>query len=168
MGLRDLSDEIFEHYKRSNQMHHLQQAFSSLPVPEMPPTDAYRRLVRNQVERVPLDEAANRIVATSVVPYPPDIPMMMPGGEYGSGRWTLPWLSQGVARLGSALPRLWTRNPWGRGQGRRAVSSLSEAAGLAARSPVTRFHKSKELRIPHGITRSHIQASRKGGYDVDT
>ena len=30
MGLRDLSDEMFEHYKRSNQMHHLQQAFSSL------------------------------------------------------------------------------------------------------------------------------------------
>ena len=31
MGLRDLSDEMFEHYKRSNQMHHLQQAFSSCP-----------------------------------------------------------------------------------------------------------------------------------------
>src|SRR6478672_11719304 len=53
MGLRDLSDEMFEHYKRSNQMHHLQQAFSSLPVPEMLPADSYRRLVRNQVERVP-------------------------------------------------------------------------------------------------------------------
>ena len=67
MGLRDLSDEMFEHYKRSNQMHHLQQAFSSLPVPEMLPADAYRRLVRNQVERVPLDDAANRVVATRVV-----------------------------------------------------------------------------------------------------
>jgi arginine decarboxylase len=83
MGLRDLSDEMFEHYKRSNQMHHLQQAFSSLPVPEMLPADAYRRLVRNQVERVPLDDAANRVVATSVVPYPPGIPMMMPGENTG-------------------------------------------------------------------------------------
>jgi len=83
MGLRDLSDEMFEHYKRSNQMHHLQQAFSSLPVPEMLPADAYRRLVRNQVERVPLDHAANRVVATRVVRYPPGVPMMMPGENTG-------------------------------------------------------------------------------------
>jgi len=84
MGLRDLSDEMFEHYVRSNQMHHLQQAFSSLPAPHMSPADAYRCLVRNQVERVNLDEAANRIVATSVVPYPPGIPMLMPGESTGA------------------------------------------------------------------------------------
>ena len=64
-------------------MHHLQQAFSSLPVPEMVPADAYRRLVRNEVERVRLDDAAERVVATSVVPYPPGIPMMMPGENTG-------------------------------------------------------------------------------------
>ena len=43
----------------------------------------------------------------------------------------LPRLSQGATRLGWALRRLWTRNPWGRGQGGGAVSSLSEATGLA-------------------------------------
>jgi arginine decarboxylase len=84
MGLRDLSDEMFEHYVRSNQMHHLQQAFSSLPAPHMSPADAYRCLVRNQVERVNLNEVANRIVATSVVPYPPGIPMLMPGESTGA------------------------------------------------------------------------------------
>ena len=68
IGLRDLSDEMFDHYKQSGQMHHLQQAFSTLPDPEMIPAEAYRRLVRNQVERVRLDEAAHRIVATSIVP----------------------------------------------------------------------------------------------------
>ncbi|HZF15848.1 MAG TPA: Orn/Lys/Arg decarboxylase N-terminal domain-containing protein [Steroidobacteraceae bacterium] len=84
MGLRDLSDEMFDHYVRSNQMHHLQQAFSSLPAPQMPPADAYRCLVRNQVERVELEEVANRTVATSVVPYPPGIPMLMPGENFGA------------------------------------------------------------------------------------
>jgi arginine/lysine/ornithine decarboxylase len=83
MGLRDLSDEMFDHYKSSKQLDHLQQAFSSLPVPEMIPAEAYRRLVRNQLERVPLDEAAQRVIATSVVPYPPGIPMMMPGENTG-------------------------------------------------------------------------------------
>ncbi len=66
-------------------MHHLQQAFSSLPIPHMTPADAYRRLVRNEVERVRLDEIAQRVVATSVVPYPPGIPMMMPGESAGPG-----------------------------------------------------------------------------------
>ena len=84
MGLRDLSDAMFEHYRGSGQLQHLQHAFSSLPVPRMVPADAYRCLVRNEVERVPLDEAANRIVATSVVPYPPGIPMLMPGEDLGA------------------------------------------------------------------------------------
>jgi arginine/lysine/ornithine decarboxylase len=84
MGLRDLSDEMFAHYLRSNQMHHLQQAFSSLPAPQMTPADAYRCLVRNQVERVKLDEVAKRTVATSVVPYPPGIPMLMPSESTGA------------------------------------------------------------------------------------
>jgi arginine/lysine/ornithine decarboxylase len=39
--------------------------------------------VRNKVERVRLDEVAHRVVATSVVPYPPGIPMMMPGESAG-------------------------------------------------------------------------------------
>jgi arginine decarboxylase len=55
MGLHDLSDEMFEHYVRSNQMHDLQEAFSTLPSPKMTPAEAYRCLVRNQVERVSLD-----------------------------------------------------------------------------------------------------------------
>jgi arginine/lysine/ornithine decarboxylase len=83
MGLRELSDAMFEHYKSSGQLKHLQRAFSTLPVPRMAPADAYRCLVRNEVERVPLDEAANRIIATSVVPYPPGIPMLMPGEDLG-------------------------------------------------------------------------------------
>ncbi|HEU5136225.1 MAG TPA: Orn/Lys/Arg decarboxylase N-terminal domain-containing protein [Steroidobacteraceae bacterium] len=84
MGLRDLSDAMFDHYRKSNQLHHLQGAFSSLPTPVMVPADAYRHLVRNEVERVPLDQAANRVVATSVVPYPPGIPMLMPGENFGA------------------------------------------------------------------------------------
>ena len=89
MGLRDLSDEMFDHYQRSDQMRHLQGAFSSLPALEMTPADAYRRLVRNEVERVKLDErCATASSATSVVPYPPGIPMMMPGENAGAGRRT--------------------------------------------------------------------------------
>ena len=45
----------------------------------MTPSAAYQQLVRDQIEHVPLDKLANRVLATSVVPYPPGIPMLMPG-----------------------------------------------------------------------------------------
>ena len=104
MGLRDLSDEMFDHYKRSNQMHHLQQAFSSLPAPQMIPADAYRRLVRNEVERV---QAGRRRAAGrgdergALSAWHPDDDARRKCRSRG---WTLHRLSQGAARLGSALP----------------------------------------------------------------
>ena len=50
----------------------------------MSPRDAYQYLVRDEIEHVPLEELANRVLATSVVPYPPGIPMLMPGEETGA------------------------------------------------------------------------------------
>jgi hypothetical protein len=44
----------------------------------MTPSAAYQHLVRDEIEHVPLEKLANRVLATSVVPYPPGIPMLMP------------------------------------------------------------------------------------------
>lgn len=82
-GLRDVADEMFDHYRRSGQMRDMQAAFSSLPTVQMTPALAYRRLVRNEVERVALDQFAHRVAATGIVPYPPGIPMLMPGESAG-------------------------------------------------------------------------------------
>jgi len=60
------------------------KAFSTLPVPESSPVEAYERLVRDEVEQIPLAEMAGRTVATGVVPYPPGIPLLMPGEVAGS------------------------------------------------------------------------------------
>jgi arginine/lysine/ornithine decarboxylase len=90
-GLRDLSNEMFSQLKESEQTHWLAKAFSTLPSPLMTPRDAYRQLVLNKVEKVSLDVLADRVVATSVVPYPPGIPMLMPG-EY-AGEMHGPYLS---------------------------------------------------------------------------
>jgi arginine decarboxylase len=49
----------------------------------MTPHEAYQQLIRDQIEHVPLDELADRVLATSVVPYPPGIPMLMPGESTG-------------------------------------------------------------------------------------
>ena len=83
MGLRDLADQMFEQLKASKQTQCMAEAFSTLPVPRLSPNNAYQYLVRDEIEHVPLEELANRVLATSVVPYPPGIPMLMPGEETG-------------------------------------------------------------------------------------
>ena len=91
LGLRDLADEMFGQLQQSKQTHWLAQAFSTLPKPLMRPRDAYRRLVLNQVEKMPLHNLEERVVATGVVPYPPGIPMLMPGESAGTAEG--PYLS---------------------------------------------------------------------------
>ena len=83
IGLRDLADQMFAQLKESKQTHWLAEAFSTLPQPAMTPNAAYQYLVKDQIEHVPLDQLADRVLATSVVPYPPGIPMLMPGEATG-------------------------------------------------------------------------------------
>ncbi len=61
----------------------LSAGFSILPRPDMSPTEAYENLVRGRVERLSLDAMAGRTVAAGVVPYPPGIPLLMPGENAG-------------------------------------------------------------------------------------
>jgi arginine decarboxylase len=83
LGLRDLADRMFATLKETRQTHWLAEAFSTLPEAVMSPSAAYQHLVRDRIEHVPLEKLANRILATSVVPYPPGIPMLMPGEATG-------------------------------------------------------------------------------------
>ncbi|MDR3576014.1 MAG: Orn/Lys/Arg decarboxylase N-terminal domain-containing protein [Anaerolineaceae bacterium] len=83
LGLRDLADEMFAQMKTTNQLQVQEAAFSTLPIPAFTPADTYSKLVHNEVEQVAVDKMANRIVATGVVPYPPGIPMLMPGENVG-------------------------------------------------------------------------------------
>ncbi len=82
---------MFAQLKETKQTHWLAEAFSTLPKPAMTPRAAYQKLIRDQIEHVPLDKLANRVLATSVVPYPPGIPMLMPGESTGAANG--PYLS---------------------------------------------------------------------------
>lgn len=84
LGLRELADQMFAQLRDSKQTRWLAEAFSTLPTPVMTPNAAYQYLVRDEIEHVPLDKLADRVLATSVVPYPPGIPMLMPGESTGA------------------------------------------------------------------------------------
>lgn len=83
MGLRDLAREMFAAMKELRTTRLLYEAFSLLPTPVISPTGAYEQLVRGRIERLRLDAMAERVVATGVVPYPPGIPLLMPGEKTG-------------------------------------------------------------------------------------
>ncbi len=82
--LHQLCDEMHAEVMRHGTISLLDQAFNELPSPQMKPGDAYRCLVRGQSERVPVSEMADRVVSVMVVPYPPGIPILMPGESAGA------------------------------------------------------------------------------------
>lgn len=84
MGLKDLCNNIFSKMAELKTTEILSKAFSKLPTPDVAPAKAYEELVLNHVEPVFLKDIENRTVATGVVPYPPGIPLLMPGENIGN------------------------------------------------------------------------------------
>jgi len=91
MGLKDLGDEIWAHLRKSKQGHWQAQAYATLPEPKMTPRRAFQRLMAGDAEKVPLDKLAGRTVAVGVIPYPPGIPIVMPGECVGANDG--PWIT---------------------------------------------------------------------------
>jgi arginine decarboxylase len=84
LGLRDLAEALFAAVKKHRTTELMSAAFGVLPAPVLSPVGAYERLVNDDVEAVPLDQMEGRTVATGVVPYPPGIPLLMPGENAGA------------------------------------------------------------------------------------
>ena len=91
MGLKDLGDALWAHMRKSRQGHWQAQAYATLPKPAMTPRVAFQKLMAGTVEKVPVDKIANRVVAVGVIPYPPGIPIVMPGENIGSNDG--PWIT---------------------------------------------------------------------------
>jgi len=104
MGLKDLGDALWAHMRKSRQGYWQAQAYATLPKPAMTPRKAFQRLMAGSVEKVPLNRMANRVVAVGVIPYPPGIPIVMPGEN--AGKADGPWLTylRTLQEYGHAFP----------------------------------------------------------------
>jgi len=81
-GLRDLCQAVHESYRQNDTARAMKAMYTDLPEPAMKPADAYDRLVHGRVEPVEIDELKGRVAAVMVVPYPPGIPLIMPGERF--------------------------------------------------------------------------------------
>jgi arginine decarboxylase len=79
MGLRELCEQVHRAYGEYEMPKAQRDMYTTLPEMALRPADAYQHLVRGQLESVEIDHLMGRILAVMVVPYPPGIPVIMPG-----------------------------------------------------------------------------------------
>jgi len=84
LGLSDLCKQMHEHLVKEKMAQIVQDVYDVLPDQEATPAEAYDRLVRGKVEYVKLGDLDGRTSAVMVVPYPPGIPVIMPGEKFGA------------------------------------------------------------------------------------
>lgn len=82
-GLKDLAQDMFIAMKIGHMTQLLEAAFTAEAQAVFTPADAYDKLVRGECTRSTLNELAGGIAATGIVPYPPGIPLLMPGEALG-------------------------------------------------------------------------------------
>jgi len=81
-GLRDLCDSLHACYRDNDTAVAMNAMYTELPTPAMKPADAYDALVHGAVEPVPIEKLKGRVTAVMLVPYPPGIPLIMPGERF--------------------------------------------------------------------------------------
>ncbi len=82
MGLRDLCTQIHSVYKFNDVARLTTEMYLSDMVPAMKPTDAFAKMAHRKIDRVPIDELEGRITAVLLTPYPPGIPLLIPGEQF--------------------------------------------------------------------------------------
>ena len=79
MGLRDLCQHVHQLYARYDIARLTTEMYLSDLTPAMTPADAYACIAKRNTERVPIDELEGRVTVGLVTPYPPGIPLLIPG-----------------------------------------------------------------------------------------
>jgi len=82
MGLRELCTQIHEVYKANDVARLTTEMYLSDMVPAMKPTDAFAKMAHRKIDRVAIEELEGRITAVLLTPYPPGIPLLIPGERF--------------------------------------------------------------------------------------
>lgn len=82
IGLRDLCQSMHEVYRANNISHLTTEMYLSPMIPAMKPSEAFAKMAHRDIERVPIDELEGRITSVLLTPYPPGIPLLIPGEKF--------------------------------------------------------------------------------------
>ena len=79
VGLKDLCTQIHGIYKSNDVARLTTEMYLSDMVPAMKPADAFAKMAHKEIERVELDRLEGRLTSVLLTPYPPGIPLLIPG-----------------------------------------------------------------------------------------
>lgn len=79
MRIQTLAQGIHKLSKQHNLPDLMLRAFDVLPEMRMTPHEAYQQQVKGNVETVEIEELLGRVSANMILPYPPGVPVVMPG-----------------------------------------------------------------------------------------
>ena len=82
VGLRDLCQQIHDMYKAHDIARLTTEMYLSDMQPAMKPADAFAKMAHRELDRVPIDDLEGRITGILLTPYPPGIPLLIPGERF--------------------------------------------------------------------------------------
>ncbi len=82
IGLRDLCDQIHGIYKANDVARLTTEMYLSNMEPAMKPSDAFAKMAHGEIDLVSIDELEGRITSVLLTPYPPGIPLLIPGERF--------------------------------------------------------------------------------------
>src|SRR5487761_2198841 len=83
-SLKQLCEKIHEVYRTNDVARLTTEMYLSDMVPAMKPADAFARMAHRETERVEIDDLEGRITSVLLTPYPPGIPLLIPGERFNA------------------------------------------------------------------------------------
>jgi len=84
IGLRDLCSQIHGIYKANDIARLTTEMYLSNMIPAMKPADAFAKMAHKEIERIEIDNLEGRVTSVLLTPYPPGIPLLIPGERFNS------------------------------------------------------------------------------------
>ena len=82
IGLKELCTQIHEVYKTNDVARLTTEMYLSEMAPAMKPSDAFAKMAHKEIDRVEIDALEGRVTAVLLTPYPPGIPLLIPGERF--------------------------------------------------------------------------------------
>ena len=82
VGLKDLCKQIHAVYKENDVARLTTEMYLSSMEPAMRPADAFAKMAHREIERLPISDLEGRVTAVLLTPYPPGIPLLIPGERF--------------------------------------------------------------------------------------
>ncbi len=81
-GFKDLCCQIHALFKENDVARLTTEMYLSEMMPAMKPADAFAKMAHREIERVEIDQLEGRITSVLLTPYPPGIPLLIPGERF--------------------------------------------------------------------------------------